>query len=190
MNAPFVTQAAEGLPRRRFTNADVDRMVEAGILEADEPMELIKGEIVPMPSEHDLHARARAFLIRAFNRALGDEWFVATEASLFLADDTEFKPDLHVFDATLKSHHVRGSDVKLAVEIAASSHRRDFELKAPIYAEAGVAELWVLDLDRRLAVIFKRPGPEGYRERREFGVDDVLTPVAFPGVSLRLTDLF
>lgn len=189
MNAPFVTQAAEGLPRRRFTNADIDRMVEAGILEPDEPMELIKGEIVPMPSEHDLHGRARAFLLRAFARALGDEWFVSTELSLFLADDTEFKPDLHVFDALLKSHDVRGPDVKLAVEIAASSHRRDFDLKAPIYAEAGVAELWVLDLDRRVAVVFKQPSASGYRERREFGLDDALIPEAFPSISIRLLNL-
>jgi Uma2 family endonuclease len=189
MNAPFLTQAADGLPRRGFTNADIQRMVDAGVLEPDEPMELIKGEIVPMPSEHDLHGRARALLTRAFIEALGREWFIATELSLFLADDVEFKPDLHVFPATLRSHDVRGADVLIAIEIAASSQRRDFVLKAPIYAENGVRELWVLDLDTRVATLFRDPGPQGYATREERPADAVLSPVALPNVKLRLADL-
>jgi Uma2 family endonuclease len=189
MNAPFLTQGAEGLPRRGFTNADIQRMVDAGVLEPDEPMELIRGEIVPMPSEHDLHGRARARLIRLFNLSLGEEWFAATELSLFLADDIELKPDLHVFPAALKSHDVRGSDVLIAIELAASSQRRDFILKAPIYAECGVKELWVFDLDTRVATLFHDPAPTGYTTREERPADAVLSPMAFPGVKLRLADL-
>jgi Uma2 family endonuclease len=189
MNAPFLTQAAEGLPRRGFTNADVQRMVEAGVLEPDEPMELIRGEIVPMPSEHDLHGRARALLLRAFIRALGDEWFVATELSLFLAEDIEFKPDLHVFDTRLKSHDVTGVDVKIAVEIAASSHKRDFDLKLPLYAECGVPELWIFDLDAKTVSVFRDLRDGGYKRRDILDADTAVSPQAFPHISLRLRDL-
>ena len=164
-------------------------MVEAGILEPDEPMELIKGEILPMASEHDLHGRARALLMRAFIEALGREWFVATELSLFLAEDIEFKPDLHVFPAALKSHDVRGSDVLIAIELAASSHKRDFDLKAPIYAAHGVRELWVLDLDAQRATAFREPDAGGYRVREEKAADAELRPLAFPKLALRLVDL-
>ena len=51
MNVPLhsrSTQAAEGLPRRRFTVAELDAMVEAGIMDEDERVELIGGELVPM----------------------------------------------------------------------------------------------------------------------------------------------
>jgi Uma2 family endonuclease len=152
-------------------------------------MELIRGEIVPMPSEHDLHGRARARLIRLFNLFLGDEWFIATELSLFLADDIEFKPDLHVFDTQLKSHDVTGPDVKLAVELTASSHRRDFELKVPLYAECGVGELWIFDLDAKTVTTFREPREGRYTRRDLFDADQSLSPLAFPQVKLRLRDL-
>jgi Uma2 family endonuclease len=90
----------------------------------------------------------------------------------------------------MKSHDVRGPDVRLAVELAASSHRRDFDLKTPLYEEAGVRELWVLDLDRRIAVVFTQPSSAGYSERVEHRADAVLTPKAFPDISVRLADLF
>jgi hypothetical protein len=50
--AELTTSAAEGLPRRRFTVAEVEAMVAAGVVEEDERVELIGGELVPM-SPHD-----------------------------------------------------------------------------------------------------------------------------------------
>ncbi len=47
-SAARVTSAAEGLPRRRFTVAEVEAMVAAGVMEEDERVELIGGELVPM----------------------------------------------------------------------------------------------------------------------------------------------
>ncbi len=190
MNAPFLTQGAEGHPRRRFTNADIERMVEAGVFEPDEPMELIKGEILPMASEHDLHARARVRLWQLFSSRLDTRrLFVASEVSLFLSDDIEIKPDLHVFLSELRSHDVRGADVMLAVEIAASTQKRDIELKAPIYAAHGVRELRVLDLDAMRSHVFRAPGADGYGAHEELAADAALTPMEFDEVSVRLADL-
>lgn len=189
MNVPL-TRIGDGLPRRAFTNADLQRMVDAGVIDADEPIELIKGEIIPMPSEHDLHGRARAKLVRLFNRALSDDYFVSTELSLFLLADTEFKPDLHIFPAAMKSHDVRGRDVLLAVELSSSTQRKDLQVKAPIYAEGGVSELWVIDLDSHAGVIFIDPKDGVFQGRRELGADDEIAARAFPDVCLKIADLF
>ena len=196
MNAPVhsttltkATQAADGFPRRRFTNAEVRQMVEAGIFDENERIELIRGELAPMGSENDLHGRARALLTRIFIGALGPEWFVATNLSLFLAEDLEFQPDLHVFDMRLKSHDVRGPDVLLAVELSSTTQRKDLQLKAPIYAAHGVRELWVLDLDAMRSHVFRAPGAEGYAAHEEFAADAALTPMEFGEVSVRLADL-
>ena len=56
--AARVTMAAEGLPRRRFTVAEVEAMVAAGVMEEDERVELIGGELVPMSPKGN-HARGR-----------------------------------------------------------------------------------------------------------------------------------
>lgn len=175
--------------RRRFTNADVVRMIAAGVIGEDESFELLRGEIVPMAPEMDRHGYARAEILRPFIRQLGDDSFVATELSLFLFDDTEVKPDLHVFPKLLISDQVRGSDVLLAVEIASSSHRRDFELKLPLYAESGVSELWILDLDAGRAHVYRDPEGREYRSHVHVGAEEAISPRAFPHITIRLSDL-
>lgn len=183
-NTAFLTRAADGLPRRGFTNADVARMLEAGVLDGDELFELIEGEIVPMAAEMDRHARARWKLQRIFHRALGESWFVATEASLFLNERIEFRPDLHVFSAAMLSHLVRGPDVALVVELASTTQDKDFTTKAPLYRAHGVKELWLIDLDARTGLIVAEGAERKVSER------DALTPRAFPEISLTIADLY
>jgi Uma2 family endonuclease len=188
MNAPL-TRAADGLPRRAFTNAEIARMVEAGVIDPDESFELIKGEIVPRSPEFDKHPYARMTLVRRVMARLGAEYLVATEGSFFLADDIEFKPDLHVFAASLLVEDVRGPDVLLAVEIAWSSRNRDLHLKAPLYAAHGVRELWVFDLDARVTHVLRDPAAEGYREHRELDAAAVVEAQLLSGVQVALNDL-
>lgn len=188
MNAPL-TRAADGLPRRAFTNAEIARMVEAGVIDPDESFELIKGEIVPMSPEFDKHLFARMTLVRRVMVPLGAEHFVATEGSLFLADDIEFKPDLHIYAAELLVEDVRGHDVLLAAEIAWSSRNRDLHLKAPLYAAHGVRELWVFDLDARITHVLRDPSAEGYRDHRELDAAAAIEAMLLPGLRVALVDL-
>lgn len=190
MDARYLTQGAEGYPRRRFTNAEVRRLVAAGLFDEDEKVELIRGELVPMAPELDRHLRARSKVTRIFARALGDDVIVATDGSLYLAEDIELRPDLHVFPADLLSDQVKGPDVLLAVELSSSTQRKDLKLKAPIYAEYGVRELWVIDLEARTGVVFDRIENGAYASGRNVGVEDKLTPKLIPGVSVRIDDLF
>ncbi len=188
MNAPL-TRAADGLPRRAFTNAEIARMVEAGVIDPDESFELIKGEIVPMSPEFDRHFYARTVLVRRLNQRLGEDLLVGSEGSLFLADDIEFKPDLHVFSAAMLVEDVRGPDVLLAVEIAWSSRNRDLHLKAPLYAAHGVRELWVFDLDARVTHVMREPAADGYRSHRELEADAPAEALLLPGLAVALSDL-
>jgi Uma2 family endonuclease len=184
-----VTDYADGLKRRAFTNADVAAMVRAGLIGDDESFELLRGEIVPMPSEFDLHGRARWRLQAAFFQLNETGLFVATELSLFLFDDTEVRPDLHIFDADLRTEDVRGPDVKLAVELCASSHHRDFKVKHSLYALAGVAELWIVDLEAREGHVFREPTGGDYATHLRFATDAEMSPSAFPALRLRVADL-
>ncbi|MDZ4762437.1 MAG: Uma2 family endonuclease [Alphaproteobacteria bacterium] len=183
------TDYTNGLKRRAFTNAEVARMVEVGLLDGDERLELLRGEIVPMPSEYDLHGRARWILQSVFSEALGRRYFLASELSLFLFDDTKVKPDLHVFDPAMRSEDVRGPDVLLVVELSASSHHRDFRLKLPLYAEAGVPEVWIIDLDAREGHSYSQPLGAGYSVHAGFGVEAAMVPLLLPDASLRPGDL-
>ena len=188
MNAPL-THAADGLPRRAFTNAEIVRMIEAGVIDPDESFELIRGEIVPMSPEYDPHAYARMALVRRLFSHVSPDMFVASEGSLFLADDTEFKPDVHVFDGALLSQDVRGPDVLLAAEIASTSRSRDLGLKAPLYAEHGVRDLWVFDLDAGVTHVLREPGPSGYQSVAQLDATTRVEALLLPGFAVTLAEL-
>ena len=73
-SAARVTSAAEGLPRRRFTVAEVEAMVAAGVMEEDERVELIGGELVPMSPKGNHHEVVKAALLQRWYRASPDEF--------------------------------------------------------------------------------------------------------------------
>ena len=95
--APRLTRAAEGLPRRRFTVAEVEAMVEAGIMDEDERVELIGGELVPMSPKGNHHEVLKVALLRRWFRAAPDEIEVAPETTFRLSDDTYLEPDVVIF---------------------------------------------------------------------------------------------
>jgi hypothetical protein len=79
-----VTSAAEGLPRRRFTVAEVEAMVAAGVMEEDERVELIGGELVPMSPKRIEHEVVKKALLR--------RWYRAAPDHIDLAPETTFSP--------------------------------------------------------------------------------------------------
>jgi hypothetical protein len=79
-----VTSAAEGLPRRRFTVAEVEAMVAAGVMEEDERVELIGGELVPMSPKGSHHEVLKAALLRRWYRAAPDEVDLVPETTFRL----------------------------------------------------------------------------------------------------------
>lgn len=147
--------AGSALTRRRFTSDDLTRMVEAGLLDPDERIELIHGEIIDMGKEGPAHWNARQKLISWLLRRLPVEIELAPDGPLRLADDEEPEPDFYLFPASINVNGVRGGDVILAVEIADSSFTKDRDIKAPLYAEHGVREYWIVALEKRETLIFR-----------------------------------
>lgn len=173
----------------RFTNADVAKMYASGVLDEDKRVELIAGEIFEMPSEHSDHVYGRSFLLRPFVRALSDEWLVTTEASIFLFEDSEVRPDLCIYPTARPSADVRGDDIALIVEIMVSSHQRDQALKLPVYARAGIIEVWLEDLLNNRLHVYQNPKEGEYLSHVQYGAEDPVSPKAFPEISVCLANL-
>lgn len=184
-----VTSAAEGLPRRRFTVAEVEAIVEAGIMQDDERVELIGGELVPMSAKGNRHETVKIALVRMWCRAAPDDVEVAQETTFRLSVDTYLEPDVVLFDRKGLSS-LSGESVFLVLEIADSSLRFDIGRKAAIYASFGVRELWVIDAVKMRTRVFYGPGPSGYAETFEVVGDEPVTPLFAPeAFTLRLSEL-
>jgi len=184
------TRAAEGLPRRSFTVAEIRRMVEAGIIAEDENFELIEGELVPTSPKGNQHEVIKAALNRIFARNAPDELRVAIETSLYLDERTFVEPDLCLYPKRILPEDVQGQDVPLAVEVAASSMAYDRGLKARIYARHGVHELWVVDAASRETWVHREPAPDGqWGSIERIAADAPLAPAALPEIVVRMAGL-
>ena len=179
MNAP-VTQFAEGLARRAFTVADVERMVEVGLIAPDERLEVVGGEIVPMSPKGNRHEVIKSGLILHWGRRCPEGWAFVPETGLTLSKQTYLEPDFVVFERSISLGALRGPDVRLAVEIADSSLDYDLRRKPLIFAEHGVRELWVIDAARRVVHVHLGPGPGGYAWIVQRDASDRLEPTHAP----------
>jgi Uma2 family endonuclease len=153
---------AEGLRRRRFTVADVVRMVELGLIQEDERLEVLDGEIVEMSPKGYRHEGLKGTINRLWGRHCPDGFDFLPETGLYLSDRTYLEPDFVVFPAAVSLRDLKGPDVLLAIEVADSSLDYDLKRKPGIYASFGVMELWVIDVAHRVTHVHRDPGERGY----------------------------
>jgi Uma2 family endonuclease len=178
--AKLTTSAAEGLLRRRFTVAEVEAMVAAGVMEEDERVELIGGELVPMSPKGNHHEVVKTALLRRWFRAAPAEIELTPETTFRLSEDTYLEPDVVIYPRTTGIRGLAADNVLLVVEIADSSLRYDIGRKAALYAGFGIRELWVIDAVRLTTRVLREPAADGYREAQDFGPADRLMPLIAP----------
>src|SRR5271155_5950846 len=181
-----VTRGAEGFDRRSFTVGEILRMQDAGIISEEENFELIEGEIVPMQAKTHIHELIKSALTLGIARALPDRLWLGIETTIYLSANTFVEPDLVIYPRGIKLEEVKGSDILLTIEVAATSLAYDRDLKARLYARHGVNELWVIDAERRQTFVHSGPGPQDWRSVVELGPNDALVSAALPGLLLRL----
>ena len=183
------TQAADGLPRRRWTTAELARMVEAGILDPDERFELIGGEVVPMSPKGRRHEIVREEIAFILGRLASDDVRIVSEPQLNFDDDTFTLPDIVVRPAAILMPDVRGPTALLVIEVADSSLTYDLVAKAPLYARQGVREYWAVDAQTLATTVHREPAAEGYDSVRKVAPARRLVPQLSPALGLRLKDL-
>jgi Uma2 family endonuclease len=179
---------APSLPHRRFTSHDVARMVEAGLIDPDERIELIDGEIIDMGSEGEAHWNARAKLVNWLVRRLPESIMLAPDGPLRLSTENEPEPDFYLYAADTNVNDVRGESALLVVEISDTSLSKDKLVKAPLYAAHGVREYWIIDLANRVTLVHRGPSANGYAEPQVVAFDDALSVQAVAGFALRLSE--
>lgn len=184
------TQAAEGLPRWRWTLAEFDRFIELGILTEDDRVELIGGELVPMAAKGVGHEDVRGELHDWFVARLPGDLRLREELGWRPNSDTYCEPDLLIFPRTWKPFStVPATEVDLLVEVADTTLKFDTATKAPLYASLGVREYWVINAVNLETRIHRKPSARGCHYRRTFAKDALLTPTLAPALAVRLHDL-
>ncbi|MFI0845368.1 Uma2 family endonuclease [Mesorhizobium sp. IMUNJ 23232] len=186
---PATTQAADGMPRRPWTVAEIEAMVAAGIIDQDERFELIGGEVVPMSPRGARHEMVKGDLNEHFQGVRPRDMRVMQETTLRLDENSFVEPDFCVFPRTIAPGDVRGHDVLLAIEIADTSLRYDLGRKIGIYAAFGIPEIWVTNANTLVTHVHRALGVDGYRTVFEARPTDEIVSVRVPELKLCLSAL-
>jgi Uma2 family endonuclease len=176
--------------RRRFTVHDYHRMGEAGILHEDDRVELIEGEIVEMAAIGTRHFSCVNGLTRLLVRSVGDEAIVSVQNPVRLNEHTEPQPDL----AVLRVRDYRESlpmpeDVLLLIEVSDTTLRYDRNLKLPLYAQAGILEVWIVDLSGEVIERHTDPSGHSYRHTERARRGDSIECSTLPDLTLTVDDV-
>jgi len=190
--APTPPAAGRQVP---ITLAMYDRMIAAGVFESTEtqPLELIAGELYMMSPIGDRHADAVDWLARWSQFAIGSAaWLVRVQNPLAIPG-SESAPQPDIAWVRLRRYADRRplpEEVSLVIEVADTSLEFDTTAKAGLYAAAGIADYWVVDLTSRGLIVFRDPRAGRYETRLTHRGDQLVSPLALPAASLSPAELF
>jgi Uma2 family endonuclease len=187
---PNLTLAVEPTVVKYWMVQEYHRMSEMEILASNERTELISGQIVLMASKGTPHVTSLHLLANELRDRLGSIALVRTRDPVQLDDWSEPEPDLTIVRGTVLDYaarHPGPSDIELVVEVADSTLKQDCEIKDKLYAQADIADYWVLDLKNRQLHIFRNPTPTGYTSHLILTEPNQIAPLSFPNFTLSLT---
>jgi Uma2 family endonuclease len=170
---------ATEISKRLFTVHEYHRMVDAGILSEDDRVELIRGEILAMSPIGPRHSAAVLRATQALVRIVGDRAIVGVQGSVRLDEYDEPQPDLYLLRPKADfyaSGHAGPAEIFLIIEVADSSLDYDRTIKMRLYAETGVPEYWIADIQTDCVYACSNPEENGYRAIRTVRRGERLTP--------------
>ncbi len=175
-------------PIYRLSVKQYHRMIEAGVLTEEDPVELLEGRMVTKMPRNPVHDGTISMIQRRLEPDLGDNWFFRIQSAI-TTRDSEPEPDLAAVSGPNEKYLVRHPapyEVGLVVEVAESSLRFDQKTKGRTYARARIPIYWIANLvDMKIELYTSPVGGKSphYRSQVDYGLDDLI-PFVIEGKTL------
>jgi Uma2 family endonuclease len=181
----------------RLTRMQYEKLIDLGVFQPGEPIELIGGELMVAEPQGAAHYTAIRKTARALEAAFGPGWEVRTQGPIGLDDESEPEPDVAVVAGRPEDYRsAHPSRPVLTVEVAESSLGSDRERKGSLYARAGLPDYWVLNLEDRVIEVYREPAADPsaqfgwrYAHREVFDSSTEVSPLAALSAHIRVADL-
>lgn len=180
------------LTGRRFTVDEYYRMGRAGVLQENDRVELLDGQIVEMSPIGPGHAACVTALTGLLSHLVAGRALVSVQNPVRLGEHSEPQPDVALLVPRAEAYrtaHPQPEDVLLLIEVADASLEHDRDVKIPLYAAARVPEVWLVNLPADTVTLYRDPSSRGYAGVRTAQRGDFLTPLRLAGVTLRVDDI-
>jgi Uma2 family endonuclease len=189
-------QRLHGTRLRSWTKAEYYRMAELGFFRGRR-VELLEGRIVVLSPQNAPHTLAFDRVFRTLSRNFGAGWWVRPQFPLDLGQSTEPEPDVSVVlgdpDQFPTSHPTTAA---LIVEVSDTTLSSDRRRKGSLYARAGIADYWIVNLVARQLEVYRVPIPDArrrfghrYSARTDLLPTATVSPLALPQAVIPVADL-
>lgn len=184
-------------PHRLWTRDEYYKIAAAGLFDLSERVELIAGEIITMAPQDSQHATAVRLAENALRLAFDRGYDVRSQLPLDLSQHSQPEPDIAVVVGTPRDYRdAHPTTALLVVEVSGATLAYDRREKASLYAQADIADYWIVNLQDSLIEVYRQPTPlagqpfgYGYRTLMRYLTSDAITPLALPSVTIAVADL-
>lgn len=171
---------ASAVVRKRFTTVEYLQIAATGIFGEDERYELLEGEIVEMSPLGPQHSAAVTRLTELFYAYRTPPITIRVQDPVRLGDYSVPQPDVAIVnrrDDHYAGGHPEPEDILLLIEVSESSLAYDRNVKLPLYAQAGITEVWLVALLPQVVEVYRAPSEAGYGEKRTLRRGDTIAPL-------------
>ena len=163
------------VPLHRFTVEEYHRMIASGVLNENDRVELLEGWVVSKMAHNPPHDGMIDLLVGEIQKLLPEGWFARVQSAITTAD-SEPEPDIAIVKGPRSRYfkaHPQAHEIGLLVEVADTTLHNDRTFKAALYARAGIACYWVVNLpDSQIEVHtepFAADVEPGYANKQRYG---------------------
>ncbi|MEW5849150.1 MAG: Uma2 family endonuclease [Myxococcota bacterium] len=196
-HGPPESASRSDAPTRLWTCDEYRRLAELGILDPEERVELLEGEIVMLAAQRPPHSTSVRLVEEALRKAFGAGWDVRSLLPLTLGKRSEPEADVAVVRGSIRDYaQAHPTTAALVVEVSDTTLRLDRSRKWSIYAKGAIPEYWIVNLVDRVVEVHRDPGPlkgaqygAGYTTRHIAGEDGTVSPLAAPESAIAVKDL-
>jgi Uma2 family endonuclease len=190
------TQRKSTVRERRWSKAEYYRLGELGFFQGQR-VELIEGKLMVMSPQNAAHSGGICVAETALRGAFGSGHYIRVQMPLDLHTTTEPEPDIVVVTGDARSYlTAHPTSAELIVEVSDTTLSYDRNHKGSLYARAGIADYWIVNVNANLLEVHRYPivdatTPFGWRYSsiQVLQVGASVQPVALPGVDIPVADL-
>ncbi|MGM3309104.1 Uma2 family endonuclease [Anabaena sp. WFMT] len=153
----------------------------------------MRGEMIDISPIGTKHAGCVNRLVNLLVQLLGKQIVFAPQNSIELDDTSEPQPDIALLKPRAdfyRNSHPQPEDIFLLIEVADTTIIYDREIKIPLYAEANIPEVWLVDVNQEVIEVYRNPLQGVYQDVQKLVNNQALSILAFPDISINVSQIF
>lgn len=177
---------------KRFRVEEFRKMTEAGILPEESGWEVIDGYLIDKITIGSKHASIVKRLNRLFTVLVGNRAIISVQDPVHIDFYNEPEPDIALLKPQLDyyaDYHPTASDVLLLIEVSDSNIRYDRDIKIKLYAEAGIVEVWLVNLLEETIERYSSPVNGRFGSMETLKKGDSIRSLSLDDLSLKVDEI-